>query len=66
MKLLKGFASRKLIVNVGVMISAYVVPVSLHNHGLSDSVVLAALALIGSASAIYSAANVKDSKNGQA
>ena len=62
MKILKGFVSRKLLVNVGVMILAYFLPISFHSHGVSDSVMLASLALIGSASAIYSAANVKESK----
>ena len=64
MKLLKGFVSRKFILSAVVMVSTYMLPVSLHNHGLSDAVVLAALAIVGGIGAVYGVVNIKDKPNG--
>ena len=61
-QIIKGYFSRKFLLSMAVVASAYVLPISLHNHGLSDSVVLACLALVSGVGIAYGIVNIKDQK----
>ena len=61
-KILKGYLSRKWLISVAVMGLTYQLPVMFQSKGISDSVTLAALALIAGIGVSYGIVNVKDSK----